>query len=746
VLNHQQRVVIPFQVSIQKEATLLCFMVGLVQNLSMFGQANGPTLELSSSGAIRMQAQPGYVYQVQKTDSVHAPITWQAFDVPKQVIEAGQLEWNIAPFDQLEAYYRVQVKEVVTQQGLSLTEAETKVITELIQPENLSSLALGLRWPETLSAGAVVEPIIQPVNTSPVRWEVEEDAYFFVIDHAPSQKLGHPFTWVLVSRSSGVTRTRSSFYPPQNGDMSPFDTLSDRWNALHRFYPVDFDGSQPALAHFWQVDIPPIEDGFDFGLQSLRHTDRTPLQPRGFTVRNEAIAVSTIDCTQVTPRKVAVVVASGADYEIQNDAREMGTLLGNLGFTVTSYNSETDSVSDVQQGIQQAAQGLGPCDKFFLYISSHTELVDENDDGRPDHTPIRLDYGLGHNTKSKWSILPRHPASVSLTAGLQTIFAGQINIMLDTCFAGAMASLIRQGNVQPPAGVEWNIFASSTESKTSAGALELDLWLDINNDDVNGAYTEIILEQVEQARTANTIDTNQDGQLSVDEIEQAFLAAQFTAEDRLAEAQMPEFDRFIGPLPCVVVDDVTLPTTVTQTVSVSENDVSVPGVRYVLVRPPAIHPSLYTWDEATGTLQIIGLSELVQLDFDYKMVIRSFETPAVTSIVRFDLFGAINLTPFPSTDDPQKEVYRVPCLVLGNGLHYPVYQFRLANNPLDECLLPHWHAHGNVFAIDVSDNTGRPDPNPPTCGFGVYGEVEEATIEVEVDVFEQFKIDHLPPL
>ncbi|MDG1892321.1 MAG: hypothetical protein P8L18_13505, partial [Verrucomicrobiota bacterium] len=190
----------------------------------------------------------------------------------------------------------------------------------------------------------------------------------------------------------------------------------------------------------------------------------------------------------------------------------------------------------------------------------------------------------------------------------------------------------------------------------------------------------------------------------------------------------------------------TLPTTVTRTVSVSENDVSVPGVRYVLVRPPAIHPSLYTWDEATGTLQIIGLSELVQLDFDYKMVIRSFETPAVTSIVRFDLFGAINLTPFPSTDDPQKEVYRVPCLVLGNGLHYPVYQFRLANNPLDECLLPHWHAHGNVFAIDVSDNTGRPDPNPPTCGFGVYGEVEEATIEVEVDVFEQFKIDHLPPL
>lgn len=161
-----------------------------------------------------MQAQPGFVYQAQKTDSIHAPITWQPFDIPKQVVSAELLEWNIAPFDQLEGYYRVLVKEVITQQGLNLTEAEAKVIAELIQPENLSSLALGLRWPEPLRAGAVVEPIIQPVNSNPVRWEIEEDSYFFVIDHAPSQKLGHPFTWVLVSQSSGATRTRSSFYPP----------------------------------------------------------------------------------------------------------------------------------------------------------------------------------------------------------------------------------------------------------------------------------------------------------------------------------------------------------------------------------------------------------------------------------------------------------------------------------------------------------------------------------------------------
>ena len=213
--------------------------------------------------------------------------------------------------------------------------------------------------------------------------------------------------------------------------MSPFVTLGDRWNASHRFYPVDFDGSQPALAHFWQLDIPPIEDGFDFGPQSVPHANLNPLQPRGFTIRNEAFAVSSIDCTQVTPKRVAVVVASGADDEIQNDAREMGVLLGNLGFTVTSFNSETDSVTDVQQGIQQAAQGLGPCDEFFLYVSSHTELVDDNYDGRPDRTPIRLDYGSGHDTQGKWSILPRHPASLSLTAGLQTIFAGRVNIMLD---------------------------------------------------------------------------------------------------------------------------------------------------------------------------------------------------------------------------------------------------------------------------------------------------------------------------
>lgn len=705
------------------------------------------SVQILESGQIRINAVPGFDYQLQETRNLNSPIEWLNREAPRNVAAPSELEWNVSPFAEQSSFFRIIAISRTNPGDVSMEEAQEMVVSQVIQPASLTSLALGLRWPQSLTAGMVIEPANQldPEDGSPVLWVVEKDSYLFVVDHAPAQKLSHPFTWVLVEKMGGAVHTRKSFYPPEIGAFRPLTTIRQRWDPANRFYPVEFDGSEPSLATFLQLDIPELIVDPAPDIQSGFQGHGSGPVPLFVATQPGVVAESTVDCANVIPKKIAVVVASGSDEEIQNDTRDMANLLTNLGFTVTSFNSETDQLNTVQQGITQASQGLGPCDKFFLYISSHTQLVDDNDDGRPDRTPFRLDYGLGHDTKTTWAISHRNARVNSITTQLQAIKAGKVNVMMDTCFSQALATHIRARNIQPSAGVEWNIFSSSSDTKTSAGATNLDFLLDYGNDEVNSAYSGRILTSVEKDRTDGNIDTDNDGNLSIDEIEKSFLDAHFGAEDDLSDAQMPQFDRFIGPLPCAVPDSFILPPTVETSISVGQNDEVVPGTRYVLVDPPELRNDLWSWDEATGMMTLTGLTGNQDISFTYKLVVDSYETPPTRVSISFDRLKNINLETFTSPDQPGVDLVRVPCLKLGELL-YPIYQFRLVNSPFDACVLPHWHSFGNVFAINVQDNNGRPDPDPPNCGFGTVFEVPFELFVLPADQWEQFKIDHLPPI
>lgn len=689
----------------------------------------GPFLQVLSTNTLEISASPVFTYQLQHSPTLQPP-AWSNLGAPRTVSSAGLISWTFSPTN-AESYFRVEIRENTSTGPVTAAQAEARVVSEIIRPAEQTNLVLGLRWTNTIPTGAIIEPLSNYGET-PKRWTNTAPSYLLVVDRAPSQKLAHPFTWVLVEIATGAIRTINSFYPPVVDGSSCLTILADRWKAEARFFPTNFANVPPLLSI--SLDIPDNPDTTNDTFSAA-----TSLPP--LTAQADAGGQSSINCSNVVRKKVAVVIASGADNEIQNDAREMSALLKRLGFQVSDYNSSSNNITEIGNAIRQAGQGLGPCDKFFLYISSHTVLVDDNDDGKPDGTPSRLDFGQGHANATSWLWVPNRPGT--FTAPIQSVAAGEVNIMLDTCFAEAFAVNMRNMRGVLTNGVHWSVFASSSKTNTSGGASELDLWLDYGNDDVNSIYTGKILDKVIAAADANQIDTNGDGQLSIEEIEKAFTDAHTAAANELANGQKPKFDEFRGATPVAVPDTFIVPPARPSTNKVALNDTLPVGAQFVLVTPPALHADLFTWNPQTGEMILTGLNTITQATFTYKFVAGGLETAPVTVTIRFDPRMNYAEEFLTSPDDPTK--VRVPCLIM-EGLHYPIYQFRLANNPADTCKEPHWHSNGAVFQLDVLSGPGRNDPNPPSCGHGTVKEVQQATFDVPKDVWQQFLIDHIPPI
>lgn len=190
-------------------------------------------------------------------------------------------------------------------------------------------------------------------------------------------------------------------------------------------------------------------------------------------------------------------------------------------------------------------------------------------------------------------------------------------------------------------------------------------------------------------------------------------------------------------------DSFTVPPGAKSTLSVAENDTGTQGGMYMLVTPPSVHSSLFMFN-ADGTFMISPLTVGGQpLSFSYKVVKGQVTSPAVQVTFQIDprLLYQLEVMTDPQT---QLRFVVVPCLLLGN-LHYPIYQFRLANNPADVCQPPHWHAGGLVYPLEVP-NVGQPDPDPPRCGFGIYPDVPQEDFQVSEDAWQDFLVDHIPPL
>ncbi len=705
-------------------------LAGFAAALLVFQAAAADTLRVVGDGRLEIDGAPGSFYQLQSIRTLAEPRVWENSGAVQTTATPGPIGWSFTPSESTR-FFRVEIRAATLDPAQA--QAEQRVVTEVIRPAEQQNLVLGLRWPEPVPAGAILEPLSNS-EENPKHWTVEADSWLFVIDHAPAQKLGHPFTYVLAPRAGGALRVMQSFSPPVVNGAIHLATIGERWQPTARFFPTDLATAAP-LAESLTVEYPPFlpEEGEAAG---LAEGELHALADAGSTSTGRL----TVDCTQTPGKKIAVVIASGADDEIQNDARDMSGLLKRLGFTVTETNSKSNSVLQVMAALQTAGLGLGPCDKFFVYLSSHTQLVDENDDGKPDSTPTRIDYGSGHKqTATKWSWLPGRQGT--FTSTLQAIPAGRLNLMMDTCYSEALAVLMRRFRTQLPPGVEWNIFESSSEFKTSAGATELALYFDYGNDEVHSKYTGSILAKVTKTADAGQVDTNGDGQFSIDEIEKSFLDAHFATEEEMKDGQAPHFDRFMGAIPVAVGDSLVAPPARTTTLSVAAGDTVPPGTQFILVDPPALHPDLFVWDPQKGEITVTGLTTIPQIVFRYKIVAGPYETQPVAVTVTFD--PRRNYAEEFLTSGPDK--VKVPCLRLDNLL-YPVYQFRLTNNPADVCTEPHWHAHGPVFPVDVLSPIGRTDPNPPSCGFGTVKTVPAEFYELSKDAWQKFLIDHIPPI
>jgi RHS repeat-associated protein len=198
----------------------------------------------------------------------------------------------------------------------------------------------------------------------------------------------------------------------------------------------------------------------------------------------------------------------------------------------------------------------------------------------------------------------------------------------------------------------------------------------------------------------------------------------------------------IPPEPLVTAPDtfVVAPGLKTS-LDVGANDTGTAGAQFVLVSLPQVHSDQFVWN-GDGKFSIAPLTGSGPLTFSYKVVRGDEESETTTVTVELDPALLYRLQ--AQTDPMTGEVFfEVPCLVLDN-LHYPIYQFRLTNNPADVCVEPHWHGH-EAFPLEAPSQ-GKPDPDSPRCGYGRLAEVPQESFRVSDDAWQQFLIDHIPPI
>lgn len=382
---------------------------------------------------------------------------------------------------------------------------------------------LALASQEALPPGTKIfqsdaEPGEPPVMTS------TGAATFIFVDLVPTYKYGHAVKYLLVDLQTGaVTVKRATALPKVNGQVL-YRTFADRLFSPDRF--------EPATTTERLKPVMPVPD---YG------------PANSFAYRGSGASRQVRSGSAGEPcRMVAVTVAAGGDGYIKNDAKMMGSLLGSLGFEVHPFDSAVDGLRQVGDGIENAAKDLGPCDKFLLYISAHTDLDDDDADGKPDGgRASKLLYGDGEATDGTWGLGSGGGTSSTIPDILSRIKAGTINVVLDVCFAESLILHMRQparGIFQPQPGVTINVFAAADNEKLALGASIGETLGDFLQLTQSGStYTEQLVDHIRTAK----VDADGDGRITVAEVEDAFKQAHAKLAQSLPQA--PQFASFSGP-------------------------------------------------------------------------------------------------------------------------------------------------------------------------------------------------------
>ena len=188
-------------------------------------------------------------------------------------------------------------------------------------------------------------------------------------------------------------------------------------------------------------------------------------------------------------------------------------------------------------------------------------------------------------------------------------------------------------------------------------------------------------------------------------------------------------------------DSFDIPPGVLTTLDVAENDVFLSGTSFELVNPPALHDDLFEWNgDGTFSIALLTFGPAV-VNFSYKLVRDGEESEEVLVTITGQIFLAISLDPVVDPNTGEATV-GAPTVVLG-GAHVPIYQLILANSPADVCSDPHWHADFPVASLEGSPGLLQ-DPNPSSCGFGTFENVEQAIVTISASVWFKFLESHPP--
>lgn len=190
------------------------------------------------------------------------------------------------------------------------------------------------------------------------------------------------------------------------------------------------------------------------------------------------------------------------------------------------------------------------------------------------------------------------------------------------------------------------------------------------------------------------------------------------------------------------------------------NDVAPAGTRVVLDSDPGVHPGLFSWSGDGSFSLTAPITGPTSLQFKYHLQRDDgTRSDTVTVDITLAFTALIQLAQYAGANG--NGMYYVPCLYLsspsplgGRPLWraFPIYQFRLANNPADACKEAHWHARGPVYPLSsiYEALSGFPtgsltDPDRDECGFGKFGEVPFGLVSVPVGYWNVFLNLHPTP-
>lgn len=174
--------------------------------------------------------------------------------------------------------------------------------------------------------------------------------------------------------------------------------------------------------------------------------------------------------------------------------------------------------------------------------------------------------------------------------------------------------------------------------------------------------------------------------------------------------------------PVATADSFVCTAGLTQTFDCSANDEGCPlGTYYELVSPPGLPEGLFDF-ASDGSCQVTMLNFLGGLTFSYRPIYQKVAGPAVECTLTEDSDALTNPREYSGVnEDPWVQI---PCFFI-DGEYFPLYQFYLRPPEFGGgCFFPHWHWRfgAPVYSFE-NPTTPVNDPNPPGCGFGIFGTI-----------------------